>query len=125
MIREIAAAGIAAACVIASSAGAQATQATYRIEHVSWGNDNFRNDRIYVRDAASGKHMVLSRHWGSQCKRHAALNYELEGGCWYPIRESYSTWRGKPRSRLALKTKRHATQLVAVTRWLRAFRMYL
>ncbi|MGO8952586.1 MAG: hypothetical protein ACLPWS_04350 [Rhodomicrobium sp.] len=105
MIRQIAAASIVAASIIAASVGAEAA---YRIEHVSWGNDDIRNDRIYVRDAASGKHMVLSRHWGGRCNKRAALNYGLGGGCWYPTRESYSTWRKKPQGWLQLKPQASA-----------------
>ncbi len=102
MIREIAAASIVAATIITASVGAEAA---YRIQHVSWGNDDVRNDRIYVRDAASGKHMVLSRHWRGRCNSRAALNYGLGGGCWHPIKESYSAWCKKPQGRLRLKPR--------------------
>ncbi|MGO9543560.1 MAG: hypothetical protein ACLPPF_02015 [Rhodomicrobium sp.] len=100
MVRQIAAASIAAISIMAASIGAKAG---YRVEHVQWGNDDLRNDRIYVRDAASGKRMVLSRHWGGRCNRRAALDYGLGGGCWYPIRESYSAWHKKPHGWLRLK----------------------
>jgi hypothetical protein len=92
MVRQMAAVSIAAASIIASSVGAKAA---YRIERVVWGNDDVRNDRMYVRDA-SGKRIVLSRHWGGGCNRRAALSYGLGGGCWYPVRESYPAWRKKP-----------------------------
>ncbi len=98
MIRLMAAVTIAAASVIAASVGAEAA---YRVEHVSWGNDDVRYDRIYVRDG-SGRRMVLSQQWGARCKRRAALNYGLGGGCWYPVRESYSAWRRRPQGWMRL-----------------------
>ena len=103
MIRQFMAAIIAAVCIAATGASAQAS---YRIETVFWGNDDVAKDRIYVRDASTGKRMVLSRHWGSRCKRRAALNYGLGGGCWYPVKESYSTWRKNPSGWVSLGHKR-------------------
>ncbi|MFY9640689.1 MAG: hypothetical protein WCD20_19705 [Rhodomicrobium sp.] len=94
MISKIVAAILAAVSIAAVSARAEAS---YRIENVYWGNEDVAKDRIYVRDAATGKRLVLSRHWGSRCKRRAALDYGLGGGCWYPIREGYSTSHRKPR----------------------------
>ncbi len=102
MIRKIVAAILAAVSIAAAGASAEAS---YRIESVYWGNENAANDRIYVRDASTGKRMVLSRHWGSRCKRRAALDYGLGGGCWYPVKESYSTWRSKPRGWVGLGRK--------------------
>jgi hypothetical protein len=100
MVRQIASAGIVAASIIAASVGAEAA---YRVEHVNWGNDDVRHDRLYVRDAATGRYMVLSRHWGARCNRRTALNYGLGGGCWYPVRESYSAWRRKRQGWVRIK----------------------
>jgi hypothetical protein len=124
MNRQIVAAIIAAVCIAATGASAQAS---YRIETVFWGNEDVAKDRIYVRDASTGKRMVLSRHWGSVCKRRAALNYGLGGGCWYPVKESYSTLRKKPSGSAGLGRKRRRK---AVTRGLddgllRAIRVFL
>jgi len=105
MVRQIVAASIVAVSIIAASVGAEAA---YRIEHVKWGNDDIRDDRIYALDAASGRHMVLSRHWDGRCNRRTALNYGLGGGCWYPVRESYSAWRKKPQGWLQLKLQASA-----------------
>ncbi len=102
MIRRIVAVIIAAVCAAAASASAEAS---YRIEHVYWGNENAANDRIYVRDASTGKRMVLSRHWGSRCERRAVLDYGLGGGCWYRVKESYSTWRREPQGWVSLRRK--------------------
>jgi hypothetical protein len=82
-----------AASILAPAASADTA---YRAEHTDWGNDGGRNDRIYARDAVSGKHLVLSRQWGSRCHGRAALNYGLGGGCWYPVRARYLGWRRKP-----------------------------
>ena len=92
------AAMISVATMVTASIGAEAA---YSIEHVGWGNEDFRGDRIYARDPASGKRLVLSRHWGRQCNRRGALNYGLGGGCWYPTKEAYSTWHNKPKARLS------------------------
>ena len=62
-----------------------------------------RNDRIYARDAISGKFLVLSRQWGSPCRKPAALNYGFGGGCWYPVRETYPGWRSRPHGWLRLR----------------------
>jgi len=117
MIRQIAVAGIIAASMLAAGDGAWAA---YRIEHVNWGNYDAGNDRIYVRDGASGRHMVLSRHWGSRCNRREALNYGLEGGCWYPVRESYSSWQKMPQGWLRLSAQtwagRSPARRIAVSR---------
>ncbi len=102
MVRQILAAATAAVCICALNARAQAA---YRIEHVYWGNENVRDDRLYVRDVRSGRRMVLSRHWGGPCKKRAALNYGLEGGCWYPVRERYSAWPNKARGWVQLKPR--------------------
>ncbi len=114
MVRRITAAALGAANIVAAiflaaiigvatmvtaSIGAKAA---YSIEHVGWGNEDFRGDRIYARDPASGRRMVLSRHWGRRCNRRGALNYGLGGGCWYPTNEAYSTWRKKPQRGLSL-----------------------
>jgi hypothetical protein len=79
-----------AASVLASRASAESG---YRTAHADWGNDAVSKDRIYARDPVSGKHVVLSRRWGSICGKRAALNYRFGGGCWYPIRAGYLGWR--------------------------------
>jgi hypothetical protein len=118
MVRRITAAALGAANIVAAiflaaiigvatmvtaSIGAKAA---YSIEHVGWGNEDFRGDRIYARDLASGRRLVLSRHWGRRCNRRGALNYGLGGGCWYPTNEAYSTWRKKPQGGLSLNGQR-------------------
>jgi len=99
MFRWIAASILGAAIVLPAGT----VSAAYRIEHVYWGNLYFGSDRIYVLDPASGRRMVLSRRWGRLCGSHAALNYGFGGGCWHPVRESYSDRRRKPRGWLWLK----------------------
>jgi hypothetical protein len=99
MARQFAAASI---LVIGLEVASIPAHAGYRIEHVNWGNDDAREDRIYVRDG-SGRALVLSRHWGRQCKRRVALSYALGGGCWLPAGESYSAWRKKQQGWLRLK----------------------
>jgi len=99
MLRWIAASVLAAALMLpCGTAGA-----AYRIEHVYWGNAHPGSDRIYALDGRSGRRLVLSRRWGRACGSHAALNYGLGGGCWYPARESYSEWHRKPRGWLRFK----------------------
>jgi hypothetical protein len=99
MKQYIAAAGFAAACILTAGAGAEAA---YRVDRVYWGGSDVRNDRMYVRDPW-GRRLVLSRQWGARCHRRAALNYGFGGGCWYPVRESYSAWRKKRQGWLLLR----------------------
>jgi len=102
MVRPAAAIIFAASILLGAGLLASAARAgtAYRTEHTNWGNDGARNDRIYVRDAATGKHLVLSRQWGPRCRGRAALNYGFGGGCWYPVKESYLGWRKRPEARL-------------------------
>jgi hypothetical protein len=99
MLRPIIPACLVIACIAASSTHASAA---YRVEHIYAGNSDGRKDCLYVRDSKFGKRLALSRHWGAKCKRAAALNYRLEGGCWYPVRESYSAWRTQAQGWLRL-----------------------
>jgi hypothetical protein len=110
IVRQVVAIGIVIVAALGASVSAKAA---YRIEHVNWGNENAGADRIYVRDAASGKRVVLSQHWGAQCNKRAALNYGLGGGCWYPVRESYSRWRKSAKTglRLSHRHRLHAPLL--------------
>ena len=110
MLRLIIAACLVTACGAASSARAATA---YRLEHAYVGNSDVRKDRLYVRGAKSGRRIVLSRHWGAKCTRAAALNYRLEGGCWYPVRESYPAWRGQAQGWLRVDLRRSLRTLSA------------
>jgi hypothetical protein len=111
MLRPIIAACLVTACIAAFSAQAAAA---YRVEHIYAGNSDGRNDRLYVRDLRSGRRLVLSRHWGAKCHRAAALNYGIEGGCWYPVRESYAAWRRQADGWLRLDPGRSLRNVLAV-----------
>jgi hypothetical protein len=103
MVRPAAAIFAVSMSLAASLLGPAArVEAAYRTEHTNWGNDGVRNDRIYARDPVSGKHWVLSRQWGPRCRSRAALKYGFEGGCWYPVKESYRAWSKRPEEWLRL-----------------------
>jgi hypothetical protein len=111
MLRPIIAAWLIAACVAAFGTRAAAA---YRVEHIYAGNSDGRKDRLYVRDSKSGRRIVLSRHWGAKCRRAAALDYGLGGGCWYPVRESYAAWRRQADGWLRLDPGRSLRNVLAV-----------
>lgn len=110
MQRLIIAACFAMASFLGVSTGAEAA---YRIEHTYYGNNDAGKDRMYVRDSRTGKRLVLSRHWGAKCRRSAALNYGLGGGCWYPVRERYAAWRRQDEGWLRLGLGRRLKSLFA------------